>query len=303
MIDFQKLQLSDREWVEPILHNAGERGCEFSFPNLFCWGRQMAALCHNHLVLFSQFNRRTVYPYPIGAGDKKPVLDAIIADARERGIPCRITGMVGSEPEELERLYPGQFRIHWDRDGFNYVYDIHDLADLKGRKFQRKRNHIHKFSASFPGWQVEPISKENLPVVRQLVETWYTQRQQQDPASDFHMERAALTKALEHHAELGMEGLVMLQGGKALAMTLGSFLSEEIFDVNFEKALAHADGAYAAINNAFARYLRNKYPGLRYLNREEDMGLEGLRKAKLSYCPDHMVEKCWACLLEDGYEY
>lgn len=303
MIEFQKLRLSDREWIEPILQNAGERGCEFSFSNLFCWGRQRAALCHNHLVMFSQFNRRTVYPYPIGTGDKKPVLDAIIADARERGIPCRITGMVGKEAEELERMYPGRFRIHWDRDGFNYVYNICDLADLKGRKYQRKRNHIHKFSAGFPGWQVEPVSRENLPAVQQMVEHWYAQRQEQDPAGDYHMERSAITKALQHFEALGMEGLVLLHDGKILAMTLGSFLSKEIFDVNYEKALAHADGAYTAINNSFARYLRDKYPGLRYLNREEDMGLEGLRKAKLSYCPDHMVEKCWGCLLEDGYEY
>ena len=72
---------------------------------------------------------------------------------------------------------------------------------------------------------------------------------------------------------------------------------------NFEKALEEADGAYPAINWYFARYLREKYPDLQWLNREDDMGLEGLRKAKLSYCPDHMIEKHWACLLEDGYDY
>jgi len=86
-------------------------------------------------------------------------------------------------------------------------------------------------------------------------------------------------------------------------MTMGSALNADTFDIHFEKALDIADGAYAAINQGFAAYLREKYPHLRWLNREDDLGLEGLRKAKLSYYPDHMVEKHWACLLEDGYDY
>ena len=100
-----------------------------------------------------------------------------------------------------------------------------------------------------------------------------------------------------------MEGLLLKDGDELLAMTMGSRLSEDTFDIHFEKALDKADGAYPVINREFARYLREKYPDIRYLDREDDMGLEGLRKAKLSYYPDHMIEKSWACLLEDGYDY
>jgi len=99
-----------------------------------------------------------------------------------------------------------------------------------------------------------------------------------------------------------MEGLVLTEKGRIIAMTLGSFLSENTFDVQFEKALEGYDGAYAVINREFARYLREKYPALQWLNREDDLGLEGLRKAKLSYCPHRLVEKRWACLKEDGYD-
>ena len=102
---------------------------------------------------------------------------------------------------------------------------------------------------------------------------------------------------------LGLEGLVLVEDGKCIAMTMGSPLSDNTFDIHFEKALDFADGAYAAINRGFAAHLMEKYPDLLWLNREDDLGLEGLRKAKLSYCPHHMVEKCWACLLEDGYDY
>ena len=96
---------------------------------------------------------------------------------------------------------------------------------------------------------------------------------------------------------------MLLDGDRVLAFTMGSRLSADTVDVHFEKARADVNGAYTAINCEFARYIRAKHPDIRFLNREEDMGLEGLRKAKQSYRPHHMVEKCWACLLEDGYDY
>ena len=119
---------------------------------------------------------------------------------------------------------------------------------------------------------------------------------------DFHLEQVAITKALRNRDALGMEGLVLLEKGRVIAMTLGSALSEDTFDVHFEKAMDQYMGAYAVINREFARYLKEKYPRLQWLNREDDLGLEGLRKAKLSYCPDRLIEKSWACLKEDGYD-
>lgn len=254
-------------------------------------------------MLFSQFNRRSVYPFPVGSGDVKPVLDAIMADARERDIPCRITGLDEEACRLIEQLYPGRFRIHCDRDSYDYVYDINDLADLKGRKFQKKRNHLNKFCGLYPNAYVTPITRELLPKVREMANKWYEDKLAQDPTGDFHMERSALKKAFDHLAELDMESLVLMDGEEVLAFTLGSPLSENTFDIHFEKAREDADGAYPTINNEFAKYLRQKYPRLQYLNREDDMGLEGLRKAKLSYNPHHLTEKCWACLLEDGYDY
>ncbi len=303
MIAFKRLQLADKPLYDHYLKACGDRGCEYSFANLYLWGRQSAAMVDGCMVLFSQFNRKSVYPYPISSGDKKAALDAILHDAQVRGIPCRITGVMESDREELERLFPGRFRIHADRAGYDYVYDIHALADLKGRSYQKKRNHIHKFYQLFPDAQAVPLTQALIPSVEAMLEDWYTQRLQADPQADFHMERIALRKALRDWQALEMEGLVLLSGGKVLAFTLGSALNDTTFDIHFEKACSDADGAYPAINQAFAQHLRDKHPQLLYLNREDDMGIEGLRKAKLSYYPHHMVEKSWACLLEDGYEY
>ena len=303
MIDFQPLTLQNREEYTRCLRYGGERGCEYSFVNLYLWGRQKAAMVHGHLVVFSQFSRRSVYLFPVGQGDKKPVLEAIVADARERGITCRLNGVTQEDYALLEQLYPGQFCSHFDRDAFDYVYDIHDLADLKGRKYQKKRNHLNGFRKNHPEHRLVPITRENTHVVAALAEQWYRLRLEENPHGDYQLEQVALHKALQQQEALGLEGMLLMDGDTALAMTMGSRLSESTFDIHFEKALDIADGAYAAINQGFAAYLREKYPDVRWLNREEDMGLEGLRKAKLSYCPDHMVEKCWARLLEEPYDY
>ena len=112
------------------------------------------------------------------------------------------------------------------------------------------------------------------------------------------MEERALSRAFRHLTDLEMEGLALFVGGEIIAFTLGSRLSDDTFDVHFEKARADIQGAYPAINNEFAKYIRQKHPEVRYLDREEDMGIEGLRKAKKSYRPHHQVEKHWARLWE-----
>lgn len=300
MIDFQPLNLSRRERYEAYLRSGPERGCEYSFVNLFLWGKQKAAFVGDRLALFSRLDRRSFYPFPVGPGALQPVMDAIIHDALRRGVPCCITGMTPGDRIALETLYPGRFCYDTDRDGFDYVYAIDDLADLKGRKFQKKRNHIHRFEESHPHHRILPLDRSNLPAVDAMLGQWYRQHLAADPKQDYHLEQLALQRAFAFYDALELEGLVLMDGGTVLAFAIGSLLGHDTFDIHFEKALDSADGAYPTINRAFARYLREKYPRLRWLNREDDLGLEGLRKAKLSYCPDHMVEKYRARLWEDA---
>lgn len=303
MLDFKPITVNDKPIYDRYLLDGNERGCGYSFANLFMWGRQNAIIYNDHLVLFSHFNCRSVYPFPVGDGDKKAVLDAIIADAAERKIPCRLIALREEDKQTLEELYPGKFRIHFDRDSYDYVYDIDALAELKGRKYHSKKNHYNRFRENNPNYTVEPLSAENLPKVRQLIADWYETRLKESPESDFHMEHAALEKALCNYKELEMEGLVLFNGEHALAFTLGSKSTPDTFDVHFEKAKAGVDGAYTVINCEFANYIRDKYPEVRFLNREEDLGIEGLRKAKQSYHPHHMITRDWACLMENDYDY
>lgn len=301
MLDFTPLTLESKPLYDAFLIHCGDRGCEYNFANLFLWGRQKATIHEGNLAFFCQFNRRSVYLFPLGE-NLKPTLDAIISDSRKRGIPCRLTSLTREDMEKLEGWYPGQFYFQPDRDSYDYIYAVDALADLAGKKLQKKRNHCNRFHLLHPHCESFPITEENTPAVLAMVEAWYAQKKAADPTAGFRMEQAAITKALRHRDALGMEGIVLTNKGQLIAMTLGSFLSEDTFDVQFEKALEGFDGAYAYINREFARFLRNKYPQLRWLNREDDLGIEGLRKAKLSYCPDRLVEKSWACLKEEGYD-
>ena len=302
MIDFHKLTPAEKETYESILFSCPPRGCEYSFVNLSLWGLQQVAYLHGCVAFFSHFHSRSVYPYPIGSGDRKAVIEEILLDAAQRGIPCRITGMTDADREELEGWFPEKFTFRTDRNGFDYVYAIDDLADLKGRKFQKKRNHVNRFRAEHPDYRVVPLTACNMALARHMVNDWYIRRHREDPEGDYLLENVAMARAFQNYGCLELEGILLLEDSNVLAVTLGSRMNRDTFDIHFEKAREDVDGAYAAVNQEFARHLRLKYPDVAFLDREDDMGLEGLRKAKLSYNPHHLVQKHWACLRSDLYE-
>ena len=301
MIQFQKLNPANKAAYDEYLLTCGQRGCEYNFANLYLWGRQRAAFLEDSLVFFSQFNQRSVYLFPVCKGDVQPVIDAIIHDAQTRDIPCRLTSLTHEDCDLLEALYPDKFRFHHDRSSFDYIYNIEDLATFKGKKFQKKRNHLNKFKQLHPDYRLEPITEENAPQVEDMLQRWYKQRLEADPNGDYYMEQVAIARAMRHRDELDMDGMVLMDGEEILAMTLGSHLAANTFDVQFEKAIDET--AYVAMCSGFAGYLMEKYPDLQFLNREDDLGIEGLRKSKLAYNPVMLIEKHWACLKEAGCEY
>ena len=302
MIPFHRIGLSDKVQYDSILFAAPEHGCEYSFANKYLWGRQEIAFIHGCVAFFSHFFGKSVYGYPIGSGDKKAVIEEILQDAKDRGLPIRITGITNADKEELENLFPNTFSFRIAREDWDYVYHIDALADLRGKSMQKKRNHFNRFQASHPDYKVLPLDCKTAGLAKHMVNDWYQARMKADPEGDYMLENLALAKAFRDFDAIGMDGIVLMENDRALAVTTGSRLNENTFDIHFEKAREEVDGAYNAVNAEFARYLRLKYPEISFLNREDDVGLEGLRKAKLSYHPDHMVEKFWAYLTEEIYE-
>lgn len=299
MIDFQPITQIEKDIYENYLFTESGHGCELSYANLCMWGEQKAAILHNHLVLFTKYNNKYFYPFPLGSGDKRPVLESIFADAKERGIPCIISSLTTENAQLLAELYPEKFEIRFNRDSFDYVYAIEKLAELKGRKYHRKRNHYNRFCKNNPNFHVEPLHASNEAQVKAFIDNWYQGRLEESPENDYHNEQIALERCFTNYEKLGMESLILFQNEEILAFTMGSRLAPNTFDVHFEKARWDVEGAYTTINCEFAKHIREKYPEVEFLDREEDMGLEGLRKAKESYFPHHLVEKGVAFLMED----
>ena len=296
-IDFQPIKIEDKKTYDDFLFRERERGCEISFANVFLWGEQSIAVGDGYLLLLSKFGEHRVYPFPLGPSDKKPLIDRIILDSKIRKIPCYIGGVSREAKKFMEENYPEKFRFDFREGSFDYVYDINDLADLPGKKYHSKRNHINRFLEDYPDYSVKIITEENLPLVEKMAEEWFNFRLIENPESDYRMERQALKRATLNYKALSLEGIALYVKGEVVAFTVASRMAEDTFDVHFEKALPDVKGAYAMINCEFAKYIRDKYPSVKFLDREEDMGLEGLRKAKRSYHPHHQVEKYRATLL------
>lgn len=301
MIPFKTLQPKDKPVCDAVFTRCIGRGSEHNFVNLFLWYDQRLAFLDDSLLVFSQFNGQSVYLYPVCTGDPVPALEAIISDAKKRGITCCLTALSDQDCKTLESLYPGRFSFCIDRAAYDYIYDIDDLAELKGRKYQKKRCQVNHFRMAHPGYTTEPLTAQNHDEVCLMVKEWFADRLLAEPEADMQAEQIAISKALEHYEELELKGLALRYRGKLIAISIGSLMREDTFDIHFEKALDRTDGSYSMINYEFTRYLRDKYPHLRWLNREEDLGLDGLRWAKTSYNPHHMIEKNRAYLLEDDY--
>lgn len=303
MINFIPANASHKKLYENYLNDNLERGCEYCFANLVMWGQQNIAEVHMSLLRLSYYGGHITYAFPLGKGNKELAIKEIMQDAKERGIPCVFMGVYEEDKKLLETLFEGKFRFVHSRDSFDYIYDINDLCELSGRKYHSKRNHMHRFFEACPNYSFEVITRENLHCVKDFAAEWYKEKLAANPVSDFDMEQVALGRAMQNYEALQMEGLILRNNGEMLGFTMGSRLSDTTFDIHFEKAKDGIQGAYAAINNLFAIHLRDKFPELLFLNREEDMGIEGLRRAKESYRPHHLAEKYMAFPQEASDEY
>lgn len=242
---------------------------------------------NGHLLMRYLWGEKVTYLMPVGESDIKPVVEAMISDAHELGQEFRLIGICAEMRVKLETAFPERFEFTMNRDLFDYLYLRSDLAELKGKKFQPKRNHINKFKAEYPDYEYRPLIPELVPECLRLEKCWW-EANDGERDQDLQDERQAMTVAMNHISELGIQGGTLWVDGQLIAFTFGCPINGDTFDTCVEKACTDYDGSYAMINHEFASHLPERYV---YINREEDLGIEGLRKAKLSYHPVILLEK------------
>ena len=305
MIEFHVPELSDKRWVDPLLRLYAGRACDYNFSNLFMWGPVFGvriALLSGRLAIQVRHPAPHAYLWPVGSGDLRTALLALEADAAAWDMPFRLVAVTERHKQQLDALFPGQFRYQDERADYDYLYEINRLADLPGKKLHAKRNHVNRFLKEYSDWVYEEMTPRHIPECLVMDEQWYLRNSVGDGADiqrETNSEGLAFRRALNHFDELGLEGGLLRVYGEVVAFTVGSILDADTFDVHYEKAYGELPGAYAMINRCFARQVRDKHPGVVFLNRENDLGIEGLRKAKLSYDPDMLVAKYSAVKIRD----
>lgn len=299
IIRFKKVELKDGAWIKPLIEKADPEGSHINFTNLFLWlevFKYGVAQIDNYLIVKAQKGEEPCYFYPQGTGDLKSMLELMREDAALAGYPFNLAGISPENIEELNSLYPGKFTPKPMRDSFDYVYLLEKMVSLSGKKLHAKRNHINRFKED-NNWEFELITKDNFHEMREMNTIW-CQIYGVDQNGEFNDECCAVTRALNHYDELGLEGGLIRSDGRVIAYTMGERLNSNTYIIHVEKAFGEIRGAYQMINREFAEWVQKKYPHLVYINREEDMGFGGLRKAKLSYYPIKMAEKYWASFQE-----
>ena len=287
-IEFRPPRIEDKEWVSALMQSTGRESCEYCFGNLFIWspfyGTKIACV-DGFFVAYSDSDEAP-YCFPMGKGDLRAVLDKLLDDARARGRTLSFFGVTEPDRRLLESLMPGQFRYEEDRPFFDYIYSRDELATLAGKKYHGKRNHIAAFERA-GDWQYELITPENLPECIDMDKEWKRLNLDKNPM-ELERENDALQRAFDYYEALGLRGALLRQGGRVVAFTIGEPMSRRMFCTHFEKAFADVRGAYPMINREFAARTITEFP---LVNREEDTGDEGLRKAKLSYHPVKLLTK------------
>ena len=299
-LHFQPITLDSREEITRFTLQSKSQICDLSFANLYGWSLKYAtsyAIEEDHLFIrfTSPARSHPAYLLPLGLEGKcvTKAIERLRFEAEAGDHPLVLMGITPRCQEHLESLCPTAFTFLENEGAADYIYLREKLVTLSGKSLQPKRNHINKFVKLYPEYSYEPISEGNLQECLLMEERWLEQHGAEE---DEAIEREVIRCFLRDFTALGLSGGLLRVGGEVVAFTLGSPINATTFDVHIEKANRDYDGAYTMINKCFASTIPEQYT---YVNREEDLGIEGLRKAKLSYKPELILPKIAAVLRHD----
>ncbi len=290
--NFRPLTLADKSIVEHFTRRSECRNCDLNFMNLMSWRflyDTEIAVVHGWLVFRFFADGHLAYQIPVGEGPWTDILPLMIDDARKMGHPFLLLGVCQRFVAELENAFPDYFQFVIKREYADYLYSRESLATLAGKKLQPKRNFVNRFMREHPDYQYRALEAADIPQCLALEKLWQESKTDEGQRTEaYENELRSMHYVFDHWEELGGQGGVLLDGGQVLAFTFGAPINYDTFDVCVEKADARVEGAYAMINREFVRHLPPEYL---WINREEDLGIEGLRKAKLSYQPHVLLLK------------
>jgi len=287
--EFRRIELSDKEWMQSLFDMSGYQSEEYNFNFCYMWQDALGykvTRAGDYLLLKTDLKRPS-YMFPPGSGDIASAIEVLMRDAEKNGHGFAFFVVLGEQKKLLETMYPNRFEYTALTDYYDYIYDAESLITLSGKKLHSKRNHINRFKEQNPDWTYEEITPENLPEVVIMSEEWCRINECLSTATG-REEACSVRRALSEYFALKLSGGLIRAGGRIVAFSVGERLNADTYLVHIEKAFSDVQGAYAVINQEFAAH---NCTGYLYIDREDDSGQPGLRKAKLSYRPVYQVEK------------
>ena len=291
-IRFKTVTLCDKAWVDEIVRAEDSPSADYNFGNIYIWDkyyRQLVARCGDRMLTKLRYEGEPTFVFPIGSGPLRPAIEAIRGFAAWRGYPLAIRGITDRHREALEAEYPGCFSYALEENNLDYIYRAEKLATYAGKSLHGKKNHCNRFEAE-NDWDFVPLTRDLIPACMDMLDVW-TEENSQRLEKSVSNEHDAIIRAFAAFERLGLEGGVLRVQGKVVGFSLGEMCASDTFDVHFEKAEISMNGAYPMVCRELTRMLMARHPGLVYMNREDDMGIEALRQSKLSYKPEYRLNK------------
>ncbi len=309
MLEFKEFSFQDKEMIESYLYSFGENSCQHSFTQMYILKDKYHDLfCEEEGCLYVLRSGLCteglrVYLFPFCREELLPrALKNIVADAVSHECVVRFFTLTERSKGLLEKYMPGSFKIEESRDYAEYIYTSEKLAFLKGKKMASKRNHINTFNRTYEGrFYVRHFGCEDTEEEHKVIEDvlsfqseWLSLREKQELYEELLVEDFHIGTALKYRHKLNICGIALYVDDTLAGYTFGNPISPDCVDVIAEKGNIDIGGVYQVLNSEFAKMVE---PHFAYINREEDLGVAGLRKAKLSYKPDILLEKYIATII------
>lgn len=300
MVEFKTVTLCDKQWVDEIVMTENNPSADYNFGNIYIWDkfyRQLICPFQGRMLTKLRYEGRPAFVFPIGSGPLRPAIEALREFAAYKDYALSIRGVTEKHKAMLEEEYPGRFLYSEDESCADYIYLAEKLSTYSGKALHGKKNHCNRFEAE-NDWEFVPLTRELIPGCLDMLSLWSEENAQRlDKSVAF--EHDAIIRAFAAFERLGLEGGVLRSGGRIVGFSLGEMCSRDTFNVHFEKAEIGLNGAYPMVCRELTRMLMAKHPELVYMNREDDMGLESLRRSKLSYKPEYLLKKYTARWIYD----
>jgi hypothetical protein len=291
VLQFKKLTLEDKQILEKYLNNFNYNSCEYSFTTLYIWkdACKIEYAIYNDVLIIKKkdFDGSNHFMQPIGykIEDLKEIIETLKVYKKEFEMECLFKDIEESFVEDLKMVYGNSLEILEDRDNFDYVYESEKLMSLSGKKLHAKKNHYNQFIKNYT-YTVKELKDVKIEESLEALNYWLNQKE--DKSEYLSYEIKAIENLLRNYEKFQFKGIAVFVEDKIVALTIGEKVSDNMAIIHVEKADSDIKGVYTFINKYF---VENYFNDVKIINREQDLGIPGLRKAKESYKLFEFVKK------------